>query len=173
MRLKWNKCNHNDIAEALKTVENMYNADITCTNVYFRLKKGDIIYSLYDMSTFEEATITMSNNMIFDKKIENLVCISGDNIEVIKAVMHYIQNWSEPNRKNILNFLISKLAILTNTQKSTTTINNIEKIEEVVVLLFNSIGISPAEILMPYETQAENEIESIENKLNFKSDSNH
>jgi len=173
MRLRWNKCNHNDIAEALKTIESMYDADLTSTNVYFRLKKGDVIYSLYDMSTLEEATITMSKNMIIDKKFADVICISNDNIEIIRTVMQHINNWTEANKKAILNFLISKLAILANTQKRTIVFDNIEKIEEVAVLLFNTIGINPAEILMPYETLPKNDIELIEDKLNRGSDLNH
>ena len=171
MRIRWNKCNYSDIAEALKTIESMYDADLTCANVYFKLKKGDSIYSLFDLSTFEEATINMTKNIVIEKKFENVICISNDNIELIKLVMNHIDGWSHTNKVQILNFLVLKLAVLTNTQKRMISINNIEKIEEVVVLLFNSIGINPAEVLMPCEAQLEDEVKSIENMLNNISNS--
>lgn len=171
--MKWNKCNHKDIAEALKAIELLYDADLINTNVYFRLKKGETSFSLYDMSTFEEATVNISKNMILEKKFENIACISNENIEIIKMVMSYIENWNDTNKKIISDFLISKLAVLTSAQKQIINISNIEKIEEVVVLLFSSIGINPAEILMPDETHLGNERESIESKLNSETDSCH
>jgi hypothetical protein len=118
MRLRWRKGDSSDIARVLDSIINEYGMRLETVNIYFTLSKDGIQYSLYDIVNGKEAQIEVEKNLIMSNKLNNYICFSQEDFDVVKSVMEKIALWNEDTKKIILYFFIKEFGILSKSSKT-------------------------------------------------------